>query len=37
VRKTPDDWLGSCVSQRIKAATFEPTMHGGTFSWPFSF
>jgi hypothetical protein len=37
VRNTPDDWLGVCVSQRIKAATFEPTMHGGTFSWPFSF
>jgi hypothetical protein len=37
VEQTPEPALGFCVASAIKQATFEPTHHGGSFSYPFVF
>lgn len=34
---TPDAALGACVSDTVRKAIFEPTFHGGAFSYPFVF
>jgi TonB family protein len=35
--EAPDDTLGQCVTDAIKAAKFGATKNGGTFSYPFVF
>ena len=37
IKDSPDAWLSSCLSTRMKAARFTPTQSGGAFSQPFSF
>ena len=37
VKDSPDAWLSSCLSTRMRAARFTPTQSGGAFSQPFSF
>lgn len=37
VDQTPDDALGGCVASAVRRAVFEPTLNGGSFSYPFIF
>lgn len=37
VERTPDAALGECVVAAIRKATFDPTLQGGSFSYPFVF
>jgi TonB family protein len=37
VESTPDPALGACVADVVRKAIFEPTFHGGAFSYPFVF
>jgi hypothetical protein len=37
IKDSPDPWLTSCVTSRMKVATFAKTYAGGAFSQPFSF
>jgi outer membrane biosynthesis protein TonB len=37
IESTPDPGLGACVAGVVRKAIFEPTFHGGSFSYPFVF
>jgi len=37
IRETPDQGLGTCISDVIKQGTFRRTAKGGSFSYPFIF
>lgn len=37
VESTPDPGLGACVAEAVRKAIFDPTFHGGAFSYPFVF
>jgi hypothetical protein len=37
VESTPDATLGACVASALRTAIFDPTQHGGSFSYPFVF
>lgn len=37
IASTPDPALGACVASMVQKAIFEPTHHGGAFSYPFVF
>lgn len=37
IESTPDPKLAACVASTIQKATFEPTVNGGSFSYPFVF
>jgi hypothetical protein len=37
VESTPDPGLGVCDADKVRKAIFEPTFHGGAFSYPFVF
>ncbi len=37
VANTPDAGLGGCVASAVRKAIFEPTFHGGAFTYPFVF
>jgi outer membrane biosynthesis protein TonB len=37
IASTPDPGLGGCVATAVRKAIFEPTFHGGAFTYPFVF
>lgn len=37
IKETPDKGLGDCVAEVLKQGTFQKTVKGGTFSYPFIF
>ena len=37
ISSTPDAGLGGCVAGAVRKAIFEPTFHGGAFTYPFVF
>jgi hypothetical protein len=37
VMKAPNSAIAACVANTMQLATFTPTMHGGSFTYPFKF
>lgn len=37
IQSAPDGVLGACVASAVRSAIFEPTHHGGAFTYPFLF